>query len=239
MSAEEHVFDLLPSYALDCLDEDETILVSEHLAVCVDCRAELSACQFTVDQLALAQPETVPPPELKTRLMERIQPAPSTDQARLSWRDAFAIFLRHTAPAWGAAGLLLLLVLGVSNIWLWQRVNQQEESQSDIMRTVALSGTEVIPDASGLIVISLDGEHGTLVVDGLPPLDESHQYQLWLIDDGQRQSGGVFSVDQEGYGALWVSSPKPLSDYSAVGITIEPAGGSPGPTGDRVLGGSL
>jgi anti-sigma-K factor RskA len=239
MSAEEHVFDLLPSYALDCLNEDETILVSEHLAVCADCRAELPAYQFTVDQLALAQPETAPPPELKTRLMERIQPAPSTDQARLSWRDAFAVFLRRAAPAWGAAGLLLLLVLGVSNIWLWQRINQQEESQSDIMRTVALSGTAVVPDASGLIVISLDGEHGTLVVDGLPPLDRSHQYQLWLIDDGQRQSGGVFSVDQEGYGALWVSSPEPLSDYSAVGITIEPAGGSPGPTGDKVMGGSL
>jgi anti-sigma-K factor RskA len=107
------------------------------------------------------------------------------------------------------------------------------------MRTVALNGTEVVPNASGLIVISLDGEHGTLVVDGLPPLDGSHQYQLWLIDDGQRQSGGVFSVDQEGYGALWVSSPEPLSDYSAVGITIEPAGGSPGPTGDKVMGGSL
>ena len=239
MSAEEHVFDLLPSYAFDCLDEDETIFVSEHLAVCADCRAELPAYQFTVDQLALAQPETAPPPELKTRLMERIQPAPSTDQARLSWRDAFAIFLRRTAPAWGAAGLFLLLVLGVSNIWLWQRINQQEESQSDIMRTVALNGTAIVPDASGLIVISLDGEHGTLVVDGLPPLDESHQYQLWLIDDGQRQSGGVFSVDQEGYGALWVSSPEPLSDYSAVGITIEPAGGSPGPTGDKVMGGSL
>jgi anti-sigma-K factor RskA len=107
------------------------------------------------------------------------------------------------------------------------------------MRIVSLTGTDAAPGATGTIVISQDGEHGTLVVDGLPPLDEAFQYQLWLIKDGQRTDGGVFSVDSEGYGALWVSSPAPLSSFPAVGITIEPAGGSPGPTGDKVLGGSL
>jgi anti-sigma-K factor RskA len=62
---------------------------------------------------------------------------------------------------------------------------------------------------------------------------------LWLIQDGQRTSGGVFSVSDEGYGSLWISSPEPLATYSAFGITIEPAGGSPGPTGDKVLGSPL
>ena len=90
-----------------------------------------------------------------------------------------------------------------------------------------------------MLVISSDGEHGTLVVDGLPPLDASQQYQLWLIQDGQRTSGGIFSVDGEGYGSLWITSPKPLISYQAVGITVEPAGGSPAPTGERVLGGEL
>ena len=88
-------------------------------------------------------------------------------------------------------------------------------------------------------MVSTDGEHGTLVVDGLPALDEERQYQLWLIEDGQRTSGGVFSVNPEGYGSLWVLSPEPLSGYSAFGITIEPAGGSPGPTGAKVLGSTL
>jgi len=72
--------------------------------------------------------------------------------------------------------------------------------------TVVLQGTSFSPGASGMLVISRDGEHGTLVVDGLPPLDESHQYQLWLIRNGERLSGGVFSVDARGYGSLWVSS---------------------------------
>ena len=29
-------------------------------------------------------------------------------------------------------------------------------------------------------------------------LDAAHQYQLWLVRDGKRTSGGVFSVDQDG-----------------------------------------
>ena len=107
------------------------------------------------------------------------------------------------------------------------------------MRIVMLTGTEAAPGVTGTIVITTAGESGTLVVDGLPSLDEARQYQLWLIRDGQRTSGGVFSVNPEGYGLLWISSPANLTSYGAFGITIEPAGGSPGPTGDKVLGGIL
>jgi anti-sigma-K factor RskA len=35
------------------------------------------------------------------------------------------------------------------------------------------------------------------------------------------------------------TSEQPLKAFSTFGITIEPAGGSPGPTGDKVLGGGL
>jgi anti-sigma-K factor RskA len=108
-----------------------------------------------------------------------------------------------------------------------------------VLQTIPLAGTETAPQATGLIVISADGEHGTLVADGLATLGQDQQYQLWLIKDGERTSGGVFSVNQEGYGSLWVESPQPLSSYSAFGITIEPAGGSPGPTGNKVLGSTL
>jgi len=65
------------------------------------------------------------------------------------------------------------------------------------MRIVMLTGTEAAPGVTGTIVISTAGESGTLVVDGLPSLDEARQYQLWLIRDGQRTSGGVFSVNPD------------------------------------------
>jgi anti-sigma-K factor RskA len=107
------------------------------------------------------------------------------------------------------------------------------------MRAVPLTAAEPTSQATGFVLISADGEDGALVVDGLPPLGEDKQYQLWLIRDGQRTSGAVFSTDEKNYGGTRIRSPRSLLDYSSVGITIEPAGGSPQPTGPRVLGGPL
>jgi anti-sigma-K factor RskA len=75
---------------------------------------------------------------------------------------------------------------------------------------------------------------GTLIADHLEPLSPDQQYQLWLIENGDRLDGGVFDVGDDGYGSLTVRAPEPLDSY-AFGVTIEPAGGSPGPTGPRVL----
>jgi anti-sigma-K factor RskA len=147
--------------------------------------------------------------------------------------------MRASAPAWGIASLLLIFILGLSNLFLWGRLNEIERVSQSVILSIPLQGTDATPQAVGMLVVSQDGEHGTLVVDGLPALDEMSQYQLWLIRDEQRTNGGIFSVDEEGYGNLWVSSPEPLLSYSAFGITVEPAGGSPGPTGVKVLGGEL
>jgi anti-sigma-K factor RskA len=242
MSTNIHVFDLLPAYTLDCLDEGELVQVSEHLAVCAECRAELRSYQAVADQLALAVPQAAPPTRLKRRLMDRIQPSHPTrgSQPGSSWWQRWTNLMRRATPVWGLVSLFLILVLAVGNLLLWQRVNQVETAtHAQAMRAVTLNGTQAAPGATGLIIISLDGRHGTLVVDDLPTLDPERQYQLWLIQDGQRTSGAVFSVSRDGYGSVWVSSPQPLSSYSAFGITIEPAGGSPGPTGDKVLGGTL
>jgi hypothetical protein len=107
------------------------------------------------------------------------------------------------------------------------------------MRAVPLSPPDAASGATGFVLISAEGEDGALVVDGLPPLDESQQYQLWLIRNGQRTSGAVFSTDEKSYAGTRIRAPGSLLEYSAVGITIEPAGGSEYPTGTQVLGGPL
>jgi anti-sigma-K factor RskA len=96
-------------------------------------------------------------------------------------------------------------------------------------------GTQAAPGASARLVPSFDGRHGRLYVQGLPQLTSERQYQLWLIKDGARVNGGVFSVGPTGEGVLYVDAPVPLATYTGFGVTVEPAGGSPGPTGPRVL----
>ena len=90
-----------------------------------------------------------------------------------------------------------------------------------------------------MVVYTNDGRYGLLVVNKLTTLPDSQQYQLWLVKDGLRTDGGVFSVGKHGYFVMEIDSPERLTDYDSFGITIEPAGGSPGPTGERVLDGSF
>lgn len=248
-----HVLDSLPAYALDCLAEGELQAVEAHLAGCARCREELQAYREVAGQIAFAVPGVEPPARLKAELMQRLETSDEAGKVSLNapaafapavearpgwwqrWVEAFSL----RSPGWALAGLALVLVLGISNLLLWQQVRDLRATQAETLRTVALSGTQFAPGATGLIVISKDGQHGTMVVDELPALDPGHAYQLWLINDGRRTSGGVFSVDEYGYQAVWISSPQPLDSYTSYGVTIEPAGGSPGPTGDKVLGGDL
>ena len=238
MPDDEHVLDLLPALALEGLDAEEASRVEEHLAGCLICRSESAALAEVSAQLAYVPAPAAPSPDLKERLMERVQaarpqairqiPAPSHPR------------LERLLPAWGLASLVLILALGAVNLFLWNRLGDQDAfTAPGGMRAIPLSPPDAASNASGFVLVSADGNDGALVVDGLPPLDETQQYQLWLIRDGERTSGAVFSTDENSYGGTRIRAPRSLLEYSAAGITIEPAGGSPQPTGERVLGGPL
>ena len=238
MPDEAHVLDLLPAYALGSLDSDEVSRVKEHLSSCLICRNESNSFQAVADQLSLAMPAAAPSPDLKDRLIQRVkttrpQPRPPVQNPARSWLD-------RLLPAWSLASLFFIFVLGGFSLFLWQRVDRLEYATSPGgMRAVPLTAADPASRATGYVLISADGDSGALIVDGLPPLGESQQYQLWLIKDGKRTSGAVFSTDEKNYGGTRIRSPLSLHEYSSVGITIEPTGGSPQPTGPRVLGGPL
>ena len=239
---DRHVIDLLPAYALGSLDEAEIKLVEIHLVECEHCRLELFAYQEVIGELANTLPQQEPADQVKESLMQQVLAAADTPRQptkSLSWWQQFWTKPLSFSPILGIVALVAIIFLVVSNVVLWDQVGSMRASQPQPMQVVALTGMDADPASSGLLIISSDREHGTLVVENLLDLGEDYQYQLWLIEDGQRTSAAVFSVDQDGYGSVWVSSPKPLGDYDSFGITIEPAGGSPKPTGDKVLGGEL
>jgi anti-sigma-K factor RskA len=236
--SDEHVLDSLSGYALGSLESDEVQRVEEHLSSCWICRNESISFQTVADQLSLAAPLAAPSPELKERLMQRVQTTHAKGHARVG--TARRPWLERLLPVWGLASLCLLIGLVGSNLFLWQRLNQLPVGTTSLgMRAVPLSASVAGSTATGFVLISADGEDGALVVDGLPPLEEGKEYQLWLIRDGQRTSGAVFSTDENSYGGTRIRAPRSLLDYSAVGITIEPEGGSPSPTGTQVLSGPL
>ena len=235
-----HVLDSLPAYALGSLDPEEAHRVEEHLLSCWICRNESTAFQAVVGGLSFSAPVASPPADLKERLMQRVHAARPKEQAPAQQQRTARPLWERLLPVWGLASLCLIVALAGSSLILWQRVNHLEFiTAPGGMRAVPLTAPDQSSSATGFVLISPDGDAGALIVDGLPTLGESQQYQVWLIRNGKRTSGAVFSTDEKSYGGTRIRAPGSLLEYSSVGVTVEPAGGSPQPTGTDVLGGPL
>jgi hypothetical protein len=108
------------------------------------------------------------------------------------------------------------------------------------VRAVTLAGSPAAPGGSAKLLLPPDGTEAGLVVAGLPPLPADRSYQVWFArPDQTRVSGGTFGVDERGDAVALVAVPASLAEFGRVGVTEEPAGGSPTPTGTNVLGGAL
>lgn len=248
MGMHEQIRELIPAYSLDCLDPAEAKIVAAHLQQCPDCQKDLESNLELVGKLALSIPLQSANPELKARILSAIhtpQPSPPAPEIQHSaakprplskgrWTD----FFQRALPAWGVVSLLLIAVLSISNLRLAQRMNELEQGRPGF-RTVQLSGTDFSPSAQGLLIISPDGENGSLVVDRMPALEDNQDYQLWLIKDGERTSGGVIDTYSDGYGVLWIHTDEPLISFEEIGVTIEPSGGSLAPSGEKIIGGLI
>jgi anti-sigma-K factor RskA len=101
--------------------------------------------------------------------------------------------------------------------------------------TISLKGTDVQPQAQGQLIVDPNSESAVLVMSGLDQLEAGKTYQVWLIDGGTPVSAGLLTVDENGQGVFIVTSEAAIGSFNALGISIEPEGGSPQPTGDIVV----
>ena len=102
-----------------------------------------------------------------------------------------------------------------------------------------LRGQGTAWNARGMMMVSGSEPRAVLLTVNLPPLPVDKAYQVWLISGGRKYNGGLFTVDSTGFGVVVIVPVVPFSEIDALGITIEPAGGSRGPTGVNVLKGDL
>ena len=231
MSDPHPIRDLLPGYSLGILDEEEKSGVREHLAACAACRAELASFRETAGRLAAAAPQRDLPAGLEARIMRAVRGRPLPRRPARSW---------FSRPALTGIAAAFAVALGAGNLLQWTGVlAPAARGTPPRLATAVLSGTGGAPEAYGTIVLDPKDNKGVLAVTGLPALDTGRQYQLWLIRDGQRRSAGVFSPDSDGYGSMLLTVPADFRDFQSFGVSVEPRGGSPAPTGPRVLTGRL
>jgi len=227
MNDEHAIRDLLPGYALGCLDPEDVGAVRAHLPRCAACRVELESYGVVVDLLASAAPAAEPPAGLELRILRGLK-APRPSRSR-SWR-----------PALSAMAAVFVAALVTGNLLQWTGVIQRPgPAGATPLMTATLAGTGDARGAYGTVVLDMGEREGVLAVTGLPRLDVAHRYQVWLIRGAERRRAGLFSVDAQGYGSVLLSVPVDFRDFRGLGVSVEPAGGSPVPTGALLMSGAL
>lgn len=256
----QQVQESIPAYLLDAVDDAERASIDDHLPHCPDCAHLILEYQPLMEILPYAAEQVEPRPELKYRVLAATADArerrrvvarpralaPPRTAGLLDWLSSL---LR--GPALVGAALLLVLALGLWNFSLQNQMAQQSAElsrQREFMTMLAysdgtpkhLAGTDAAAQAVGRLYGGYDDNSFVVVTYDMPRLPADKVYQLWLIDaSGKRTSGGIFTVDDHGRGWLFSQAPQGLGNYRSVGVTVEPTGGSPGPTGAKMLGGNL
>jgi len=243
----DHDFEeFLPAYALGALAPEERRQVEIHMRNCERCQGILASYQGVAEGLLYAPDSKPPPRSLRARLLKK-----SDQRADIpGWRRALR---RVPATSLGLAlGLIILVSINIGFLLQAQRLLDQGQDSVAQQRAGQTAVAIASYPSSQMALIEEDGLRGTFVYDpdlpvgvmyvwGLQPPSEDQAYQAWLIDaQGQRLSGGLITFSEDpGFGWLLVQAPSTMSEFSSLGVTLEPAGGSLAPTGPRILGADL
>lgn len=113
------------------------------------------------------------------------------------------------------------------------------QEPASAVRTIEFNGTPVQPQAYGQLIADPNSTSAVMVVTRLAPLQPGIVYQVWLIQGETPTSAGLLTVDADGQGVLLLVSDETIGSFDALGISVEPEGGSQQPTGDIVVLGDL
>lgn len=244
MSADVHA--LAGAYALDALPADEAAFFERHLAVCEACSNEVAELTETTARMGSAAAQA-PPPDLRARILAAAdvtrqlppEPAPlaAFRQESRGWRD------RLLVPVAACLALIALGLTGVSiNLGRQLRGAEAEVARSaEVAAVVAARDLETVElamgDTPGRFLYSPSRDEGVLVGHGIQDPGNGKTYELWLIHDGTPVPAGVFDPDEDGSAIAAVEGI--VRDAERVAVTIEPAGGSPRPTGAIIASAEL
>ena len=215
MTAELHT--LTGAYALDAVSDVERAGFERHLGECAACRQEVAELRATGTWLGVA--ETVgPPPALKARVLAEVtstrQLPPRVAALRKPGRTkAFGL---RVALFGAAAAAVVAVGVGVVT------TSAPPAPVDSVLSAPDATAIQGAGEGSATLVVSRSRNQAVLLASGLPALDAGHVYQVWMIRAGEARSAGVLQP------RMLMSDLPPGTDR--IGITVEPAGGSAGPT---------
>ena len=88
----------------------------------------------------------------------------------------------------------------------------------------SMDNTEEAPLAAGMLLADPGKRWAFIVAQGLEASMENEPYHVWLVNNGTLVNVGRFSVDESGYGQLFIRQS--LQDFAWLGVTREPLPGT-------------
>lgn len=247
----DEAFELLAPLALDALDADLRSRVEAHVETCPDCQRELDGLLEVA--AALGSAVEAPPADLWEKIAGRLYEGEQGEAAALPPLLTDAVSERRRAHrrisrariAVAAALLAAAAAIGVLALNLSSENGRVSNLQSALQmsavrqalaspdhRLVTLSGTN--DKVLATLVVLHDGT-GYLVHSNMAPLPAGKTYQLWAFVAGKPVSLGVMGSRPRQVAFTLAMTPAP----SALGVTVEPAGGVLTPTFPVVASGPV
>lgn len=210
---------LTGAYVLDAVTELEHRTFERHLAGCESCAREVAELRETTTRLALAATGT-PPAHLRHQVLSRI------GGVRQYRRRPPMTRLSTTAAA---VLLVVCAALGVLGVRQHQTLDAAQHQATAMTTILRADDAQVIRQDVGAgrltLVLSRSQDRMLLLADDLPPAPPGHTYQAWRIDTMFHPAGLLSIVD--GHADLAMTG---IGAATQIGLTVEPAGGSPHPT---------
>jgi anti-sigma-K factor RskA len=241
---------LAGAYALDALTSIDRRRFERHLTRCEQCARELTGMREAAARLAVAT--AAEPPHwlieravtaakhtrqlpLAARPPARPRPSGAAGSAgpeprRTSWQIRLAAAL--------AAGLVIITgILGLATRAAQHQAEDQRDSHAVAAILTARDATMISGHVTGggaATVVMSAREHALVfAAAGLPALPRSQRYELWLMGPGGDTTAGMLPAPRQGMSGPVLASGLKTGDR--LGLTVEPAGGSPRPTSPMIL----
>ncbi|MFE5503716.1 anti-sigma factor domain-containing protein [Amycolatopsis japonica] len=230
MTAELHT--LTGAYALDAVPAEEAAAFERHLRGCLACGQEVRELRETAARLGRAL-ATAPPPSLREATLTRVA---HTRQ----WPPSLARrggVVKTRVALWGAAAAAVgALVFGLVTTTTDPGADPAQQQLASVNAVLTAPDASTVKGAErGTTTVVTSRSQGKIVVlpGELPPLAAGKAYQVWLIGASGVHSAGLLAPDGP-HRTRPVLAELP-GGIDRVGITAEPAGGSPAPTVPAVV----
>jgi anti-sigma-K factor RskA len=196
-------------------------------------RLLVRAFDETGAHLALEAPESSPPPGLRQDIMNALPPARGKVLHFSQWIP-FAIAACLMVITLAQTAEIFRLTSGLHDLrtqYVASRGEAETLRQTNALMSLKLAVLDAkdpaYADAKVLVAWDSNQHRGTVDLTNLPAPPAGHDYQLWVLDPNAPSpvSAGVVTASRP-FDTRKVSVPNP-----GFAISLEPAGGSPSPTG--------